>query len=220
MKGKYIIIFNCNYIYLSPPRLLPPPECHHINSHAFIACNNAIANLEIASSGVFFRAAKECQCSECCLEESATQEWAVAPGVESSSSLCYSPSNSCSSSSSSTRPPSSSFFPPTPQNWPQPTTNVEQQQPHPNYFNTSSSSQSVKWQKWINELICEVQAEIKAEQQVNQNLKQTNIFYLKLCQSRKRKADVMESYCSSSPGINFRIGVCIKNKFFLHISTF
>jgi len=176
--------------------------------------------LEIASSGVFFRAAKECQCSECCLEESATQEWAVAPGVESSSSLCYSPSNSCSSSSSSTRPPSSSFFPPTPQNWPQPTTNVEQQQPHPNYFNTSSSSQSVKWQKWINELICEVQAEIKAEQQVNQNLKQTNIFYLKLCQSRKRKADVMESYCSSSPGINFRIGVCIKNKFSLHISTF
>lgn len=161
-----------NFIYLSPPRLLPPPECH-INSHAFIACNNAITNLETASSGVFFRAAKECQCSEC-LEESATQEWAVAPGVESSSSYCYSPSNSCSSSSSSTRPPSSTFFPPTPQNWPQPTTtNAE---PHPNYFNTSSSSQPIKWQKWIDELICEVQAEIKAEQQVNSVLKPSKFF--------------------------------------------
>lgn len=147
----------------SAPRLLPPPESFMNTSHAFIATDATTSDkVDTASSAVFFQ-----PCFEHSLNEKSTAVSAtLTTGADysdyySDNSAFYSPTPTC-SSSPYTRP--SSTFYPTPSECSQ---SFDEQSQYNFSPQVLQQKQQSAWQQWIDELFCEVQAEIQAELQLS-----------------------------------------------------
>ena len=162
---------DTNQDQTSPLRLLlPPPEsCLISTSHGFTAATAHDSSPE-ASSVVFFnRPCFSWSTDESATTAAATTAWAPATGVDSTTNntaagfFYNSSSHSCSSSSSSsTRPPSSVSFP-SPFNWSSSHASGSQASQS---NNNNDSNKPEEWKQLVDELVKEVQAELRAEQQL------------------------------------------------------